>query len=63
MSASCALLVTVGKSALNLRRSHIERLTLLNHSFFADYLSCSQLCDELFNGLHLNKVDYQEILL
>jgi hypothetical protein len=35
----------------------------LNHSFFADYLSCSQLCDELFNGLHLNKVDYQEILL
>jgi hypothetical protein len=63
MSASCALLVTAGKSALILGGPHIERLTLLNHSFFADYLSHSQLCDELFNGLHLNKVDHQEKLL
>ena len=63
MSASCALLVTGGKSALILEGPHMERLTLLNNSFFADYLSRSQFCDELFNGLHLNKVDYQEILL
>jgi hypothetical protein len=55
MSASCALLVTVGKSALNRGRApYIERLTLLNHSLFADYLSRSQFGDEFFNGLHLN---------
>jgi hypothetical protein len=58
MSASCALLVTVGKSALNLKGPYIEQLTLLDDSFFADHLSRSQFCDELFNGLHLNKVDY-----
>jgi hypothetical protein len=48
----------VGKSALNLKGPYIEQLTLLDDSFFADHLSRSQFCDELFNGLHLNKVDY-----